>query len=142
MSAHKHENATTSSSSRTTNGSSSGGTIVAMTIPLLLRSSSIVVLLSSLMERCARACVLRACVVAVAWYIIRGYVEGDGGVMYSGATLTAGYGMQYRENFVHHSMEIPGLHGRGGIYFVRTHTHKAHTRHTTPYNIDRHQLQR
>ena len=85
---------------------------------------------------------LRACVVAVAWYIIRGYVEGDGGVMYSGATLTAGYGMQYRENFVHHSMEIPGLHGRGGIYFVRTHTHKAHTRHTTPYNIDRHQLQR
>jgi|EP01046_Picozoa_sp_COSAG06_P018918 hypothetical protein len=78
------------------------------------------------MERCARACVLRACVVAVAWYIIRGYVEGDGGVMYSGATLTAGYGMQYRENFVHHSMEIPGLHGRGGIYFVRTHTHNAH----------------
>ena len=50
----------------------------------------------------------------------RGYVEGDGGVIYSGASLTAGYGMQYRENFVHHSMEIPGLHGRGGIYFVRT----------------------
>jgi hypothetical protein len=46
-----------------------------------------------------------------------GYVEGDGGVMYSGASLVAGYGMQYRENFVHHSLEVPGLHGRGGIYF-------------------------
>merc|ERR1719199_1123854 len=46
-----------------------------------------------------------------------GYVEGDGGVMYSGASLTAGYGMQYRENFLHHSLEVPGLHGRGGIYF-------------------------
>lgn len=37
--------------------------------------------------------------------------------MYSGASLTNGYGMQYRENFVHHSLEVPGLHGRGGIYF-------------------------
>ena len=46
-----------------------------------------------------------------------GYAEGDGGVMYSGASLTAGYGMQYRENFIHHSLEVPGLHGRGGIYF-------------------------
>ena len=46
-----------------------------------------------------------------------GYVEGDGGVMYSGASLTNGFGMQYRENFVHHSLEVPGLHGRGGIYF-------------------------
>ena len=46
-----------------------------------------------------------------------GYQEGDGGVVYSGASLTAGYGMQYRENFIHHSMEVPGLHGRGGIYF-------------------------
>ena len=46
-----------------------------------------------------------------------GYVEGDGGVVYSGASLVAGYGMQYRENFVHHSLEVPGLHGRGGIYF-------------------------
>ena len=45
-------------------------------------------------------------------------VEGDGGVFYTGASLTDGYGMQYRDNFVHHSMEIPGLHGRGGIYFV------------------------
>ncbi len=44
-----------------------------------------------------------------------GYVEGDGGVMYVGASLTNGYGMHYRENFVHHSMEIPGLHGRGGM---------------------------
>lgn len=41
---------------------------------------------------------------------------GDGGVIYSGASLTNGYGMQYRENFVHHSLEVPGLHGRGGIY--------------------------
>jgi hypothetical protein len=46
-----------------------------------------------------------------------GYQEGDGGVVYSGASLTAGYGKQYRENFVHHSLEVPGLHGRGGIYF-------------------------
>ena len=46
-----------------------------------------------------------------------GYAEGDGGVLYSAASLTAGYGMQYRENFVHHSLEVPGLHGRGGIYF-------------------------
>ena len=29
-----------------------------------------------------------------------GYVEGDGGVMYTGASLTSGYGMHYRENFV------------------------------------------
>eukprot|EP01052_Picozoa_sp_SAG31_P047690 SAG31_NODE_9656_length_1245_cov_1.363002_1_plen_61_part_10 len=48
---------------------------------------------------------------------IAGYVEGDGGVMYTGASLTSGYGMQFRENFVHHSLEVPGLHGRGGIYF-------------------------
>ena len=48
-----------------------------------------------------------------------GYVEGDGGVMYTGASLTTGYGMHYRENFIHHSLEVPGLHGRGGIYFVR-----------------------
>eukprot|EP01051_Picozoa_sp_SAG22_P008107 SAG22_NODE_600_length_8677_cov_18.222429_5_plen_687_part_00 len=40
-----------------------------------------------------------------------GYVEGDGGVIYSGASLVSGYGMQYRENFVHHSLEVPGLHG-------------------------------
>lgn len=25
--------------------------------------------------------------------------------------------MHFRENFVHHSLEVPGLHGRGGIYF-------------------------
>ena len=36
-------------------------------------------------------------------------------MMYVGASLTAGYGMQYRENFLHHSLEVPGLHGRGGI---------------------------
>ena len=37
--------------------------------------------------------------------------------MYVGASITGGYGMHYRENFVHHSLEVPGLHGRGGIYF-------------------------
>jgi hypothetical protein len=26
--------------------------------------------------------------------------------MYSGASLTNGHGMQYRENFVHHSLEV------------------------------------
>ena len=46
-----------------------------------------------------------------------GYSEGDGGVMYNGMQLWGGYGMQYRKNFVHHSLEVPGLHGRGGIYF-------------------------
>ena len=35
-----------------------------------------------------------------------GYVEGDGGVSYMGASLTNGYGMQIRENFVHHSLEV------------------------------------
>ena len=40
--------------------------------------------------------------------------------MYVGASITGGYGMHYRENFVHHSLEVPGLHGRGGIYFVRS----------------------
>jgi hypothetical protein len=46
-----------------------------------------------------------------------GYVEGDGGVIYSGASLVSGYGMQYRENFVHHSLEVPGLHGGFSIKF-------------------------
>eukprot|EP00937_MAST-01D_sp_MAST-1D-sp2_P001911 g1911.t1 len=46
-----------------------------------------------------------------------GFVEGDGGVVYAGASLVAGYGASYRENFLHHSLEVPGLHGRGGIYF-------------------------
>ena len=36
-------------------------------------------------------------------------------VLFLGTSLTAGYGMQYRENFLHHSLEVPGLHGRGGI---------------------------
>eukprot|EP01046_Picozoa_sp_COSAG06_P001980 COSAG06_NODE_66_length_26393_cov_6.455161_23_plen_37_part_00 len=30
--------------------------------------------------------------------------------------------MQYRENFIHHSLEVPGLHGRGGIYFGQSET--------------------
>ena len=34
-----------------------------------------------------------------------------------GASLTFGYGVHFRGNFVHHSLEVPGLHGRGGIYF-------------------------
>jgi hypothetical protein len=46
-----------------------------------------------------------------------GFVEGDGGVMYSGASLTQGYGVHHIQNFVHHSLEVPGLHGRGGIYY-------------------------
>ena len=31
--------------------------------------------------------------------------------------LWGGYGMQYVHNMVHHSLEVPGLHSRGGIYF-------------------------
>ena len=46
-----------------------------------------------------------------------GYSEGDGGVMYSGMSLWGGYGMSYTRNFVHHSLEVPGLHGRGTFYF-------------------------
>ena len=46
--------------------------------------------------------------------------EGDGGVIYNGMDLSGGYGMQYLHNFIHHTLEIPGLHGRGGIYFVRS----------------------
>lgn len=46
-----------------------------------------------------------------------GYSDGDGGVIYAGASLVNGYGMHVRENFVHHSLDVPGLHGRGGIYF-------------------------
>jgi hypothetical protein len=46
-----------------------------------------------------------------------GYAEGDGGVMYDGMSVWGGYGMIYVGNLVHHSLEVPGLHGRGGIYF-------------------------
>lgn len=46
-----------------------------------------------------------------------GYSEGDGGAMYSTQNLEGGYGMIVEHNFLHHLMEIPGLHGRGGIYF-------------------------
>lgn len=45
-----------------------------------------------------------------------GYAEGDGGVIYAGACLTKGYGMHIRDNFLHHSLDVPGLTGRGGIY--------------------------
>ena len=50
--------------------------------------------------------------------------------MYSGASLTQGYGMQYRENFVHHSLEVPGLHGRGGNPnpHLRCETYYTHSR--------------
>ena len=41
--------------------------------------------------------------------------KGDGGVMYDGMALWGGYGMSYIRNFVHHSLEVPGLHGRGGM---------------------------
>jgi len=33
------------------------------------------------------------------------------------ASLISGYGTLFKGNFLHHSMEVPGLHGRGGIYF-------------------------
>jgi len=46
-----------------------------------------------------------------------GYAEGDGGVMYNAGSLTRGYGMSFRSNFIHHSLCVPGLHPRGGIYF-------------------------
>jgi hypothetical protein len=46
-----------------------------------------------------------------------GYSEGDGGVMYAGACLTRGFGMHIRHNFVHHSLDVPGLTVRGGLYF-------------------------
>ena len=36
---------------------------------------------------------------------------------YNGMQLWGGYGMQYVHNMVHHSLEVPGLHSRGGIYF-------------------------
>jgi hypothetical protein len=43
--------------------------------------------------------------------------EGDGGVMYNAGSLTRGYGMSFHNNFIHHSLCVPGLHPRGGIYF-------------------------
>ena len=46
-----------------------------------------------------------------------GFGQGDGGSMYGGASLIGGYGVSFRSNFLHHLLEIPGLHGRGGIYF-------------------------
>ena len=46
-----------------------------------------------------------------------GYGEGDGGAMYMKASLISGYGTLFKGNYLHHSMEVPGLHGRGGIYF-------------------------
>eukprot|EP01043_Picozoa_sp_COSAG02_P051135 COSAG02_NODE_5346_length_4413_cov_3.874594_4_plen_400_part_01 len=46
-----------------------------------------------------------------------GFSEGDGGVMYDGACLTKGFGMHVRKNFVHHSLDVPGLTVRGGLYF-------------------------
>jgi len=46
-----------------------------------------------------------------------GYGEGDGGAMYMRASLVSGYGTLFKGNYLHHSMEVPGLHGRGGIYF-------------------------
>ena len=55
--------------------------------------------------------------------------EGDGGVIYNGMDLSGGYGMQYLHNFIHHTLEIPGLHGRGGIYFVRRATKHCHSSH-------------
>lgn len=41
----------------------------------------------------------------------------DDGMRPKAAGLASGFGMSFRKNFVHHSLEVPGLHGRGGIYF-------------------------
>jgi hypothetical protein len=46
-----------------------------------------------------------------------GYSEGDGGIMYLHASLVKGYGMHIRENFLHHSLDVPGLIGRHAIQF-------------------------
>ena len=51
-----------------------------------------------------------------------GFGQGDGGSMYGGASLIGGYGVSFRSNFVHHLLEIPGLHGRGGIYCETHHS--------------------
>ena len=50
-------------------------------------------------------------------------------MIYNGMDLSGGYGMQYLHNFIHHTLEIPGLHGRGGIYFVRRATKHCHSSH-------------
>lgn len=46
-----------------------------------------------------------------------GYAEGDGGMFYLHASLVKGYGMHLRENFLHHSLDVPGLIGRHAIQF-------------------------
>ena len=46
-----------------------------------------------------------------------GFGQGDGGAIYADASLAQGYGMSFRGNFIHHLIETPGLHGRGGIYW-------------------------
>jgi hypothetical protein len=46
-----------------------------------------------------------------------GYAEGDGGMMYLHASLVKGYGMHIIENFLHHSLDVPGLIGRHAMQF-------------------------
>ena len=46
-----------------------------------------------------------------------GYAVGDGGVMYVDASQVQGYGMHVRENYIHHSLDIPELKGRNGLLF-------------------------
>lgn len=46
-----------------------------------------------------------------------GYAEGDGGMIYLHASLVKGYGMHLRENFLHHSLDVPGLIGRHAVQF-------------------------
>ena len=46
-----------------------------------------------------------------------GYAEGDGGMFYLHASLVKGSGMHLRENFLHHSLDVPGLVGRHAIQF-------------------------
>lgn len=35
-------------------------------------------------------------------------------MFYNGMAPWGGYGMTFAGNFLHHSLEVPGLHGRGG----------------------------
>ena len=44
-----------------------------------------------------------------------GIEEGDGGTIYSGASMWT-FGNVYRHNFLHHLMCLPQAHPRGGIY--------------------------
>ncbi|EMI43681.1 right-handed parallel beta-helix repeat-containing protein [Rhodopirellula sp. SWK7] len=44
-----------------------------------------------------------------------GFEEGDGGALYTGASMWS-WGNQIRNNFIHHLMCLPKAHPRGGVY--------------------------